>query len=52
MGAVIKNSDRRKAMALAGIQIVDQDSLELASPALQEQGYAAIKARITHDCTA
>jgi hypothetical protein len=52
MGAVIKNSDRRKAKALAGIQIVNQESLERASAALQEQGYAAIKARITHDCTA
>ena len=39
-------------MALAGIQIVDQATLERASAALQEQGYAAIKARITHDCTA
>jgi hypothetical protein len=52
MGAVIKNSDRRKAGALAGIHITDQPSLEQASKALQEQGLPAIKARITHDCTA
>jgi len=52
MGAVIKNSDRRKAMALAGIEIKDQPSLELASKALSDKGLPIIKARITHDCTA
>ena len=38
MGTVIKNSDRRKAAALAGIHITDQLSLEQASEAIQARG--------------
>jgi hypothetical protein len=52
MGATIKNSDRRKAQALAGITISDNDSLKAASKALEQMGLPAIKARITHDATA
>ena len=52
MGAAIKNSDRRKAQALAGITISDNDSLKAASKAMELMGLPAIKARITHDATA
>jgi hypothetical protein len=52
MGAALKNSDRRKALALGGVDIKDQTTLEAASRLLQGMGYPEIKARITHDCTA
>ena len=52
MGAVIKNSDKRKALVLTGIVITNQETLEKASTALERLGYHALKCRITHDCTA
>jgi hypothetical protein len=52
MGAAIKNSDRRKAQALVGITISNNESLRTASQALERMGLPAIKARITHDATA
>ncbi len=52
MGAAIKNSDRRKTQALAGIIIANNDSLRVASFAMEKMGLPASKARITHDATA
>jgi len=52
MGAVIKNSDKRKALVLCKVKIINQKSMEEASSVLEHLGFPALKARITHDCTA
>lgn len=52
MGAILRNSDRAKAMALCGIAVKDQPSLDRANAALLRQQLGKIKVRITHDLTA
>ena len=52
MGAVIKNSDKRRALVLTGIRIVDQETLSSASCAMEGLGFPPLKARITNDVTA
>ena len=52
MGAVIKNSDKRRALVLTGIRIVDQATLSKASSAMEALGFPPLKARITNDVTA
>ena len=52
MGAVIKNSDKRRAVVVTGIWIVDQETLSKASEAMEKLGFPSLKARITNDVTA
>ena len=52
MGAVIKNSDKRRALVLTGIRIVDHKTLSSASCAMEGLGFPPLKARITNDVTA
>jgi len=51
LGAVIKNSDVQRALALVNVQVTDSASLALASERLLAQGQPKIKCRITTDCT-
>jgi len=51
LGAVIKNSDIQRALALVDIRVTDSSSLALASERLLSQGQPKIKCRITTDCT-
>lgn len=52
INAVIKNSDRNRARAIAQIEINDQLSLSRASAALVAQGLPKIKIRLTTDHSA
>lgn len=52
LGCVVKNSDKARARTLVGVQVVDQDSLTLASELLVAGGHPKIKARLTTDTTA
>ena len=52
MGAVIKNSDKRRAVVLTGIRIVNQKTLSEASHLTEEMGFPPLKARVTNDVTA
>ena len=52
INAVIKNSDKNRARAIADVVITDQASLTRASDILVSQGLAKIKIRLTTDHTA
>ena len=52
LGAIIKNSDKLRALTLVGINIVDQPSLSSANHSLLSQGHPKVKVRITTDCSA
>ena len=52
LGAVLKNSDKLRAKTLVGIDIVDQESLTMASSLLVTNGHNKVKVRITTDCAA
>jgi hypothetical protein len=51
IGAVVKNSDKQRALTLVKVKVVDSASLKEASDKLVASGYAKIKCRITTDCT-
>jgi hypothetical protein len=52
MGAVVKNSDKRRALVITGVSVKDQASMTKASTMLESKGFPPIKARVTHDLTA
>ena len=52
MGAALKNSDKVKAEALAGIKVTDQRSMSQANIFMTARGFPEFKARVTHDLTA
>ena len=51
MGTSIKNSDKKRAVVLTGIRIVDQNTLRTASEAMEKLGFPPLKARIINDVT-
>lgn len=52
IGAILKNSDIMRAKVLAGVSIVDQESLSRASALLVAAGHPKVKCRLTTDLTA
>lgn len=52
LGAVIKNSDKTRALTLVGVAIADQHTLGQANALLEAKGWPKVKVRVTMDCTA
>jgi len=52
MGIVLKNSDKLRALTLAGVSIIDDSTLAEANSRLLGMGQTKVKVRITNDFTA
>lgn len=52
LGSVVKGADKVRARVIAGVEVVDQDTLTEASDFLVDKGLPRIKARVITDVTA
>lgn len=51
MGAVVKGSDKTRAMAILNLQVFDQKSLDVCNIEFKQLGLPKVKVRLSTDCT-